>query len=157
MARDQKDALKSAYRSLARRGHSRRELQAKLQRKKYTQQAVQAVLAELEAKRFLDDRLFAMNFARDRLERRRLGSGRVAQELKAKGITEEVIDETLGALYSEIDESALAQEALGKRILDVMKKSPTVSDRRRLSNFLRRRGFSYEAIRKTLKTDYEIG
>ena len=147
--------MNSAYRSLARRAHSRYELQEKLERKKYPPDTVQAVLAELETQKFLDDRAFAISFARDRLERRQLGRNRVALELKTKGIAKELIEETLDPLYGEIDEQALAKEALSKR-LHSMKRSPTASDHRRLADFLRRRGFSYEAIRKTLKADYEL-
>ena len=153
--RDRKHALSSAYRSLARRAHSRHELQEKLERKKYPHDAVQAVLAELETQKFLDDRAFAISFARDRMQRKQLGRDRVALELKIKGIAKELIEETLGPLYGEIDEQALAKEALSKR-LHAMKRSPTASDRRRFADFLRRRGFSYEAIRKALKADYEL-
>jgi regulatory protein len=147
--------LNSAYRSLARRAHSRHELQEKLERKKYPPDTVKAVLAELETQKFLDDRAFAVSFARDRLERRQLGRNRVALELKTKGIAKELIEETLGPLYGEIDEQSLAKEALSKK-LRAMKRSSTASDRRRFADFLRRKGFSYEAIRKTLKADYEL-
>jgi len=130
-------------------------LQEKLERKKYPHDTVQAVLAELETQKFLDDRAFAISFARDRMRRKQLGRDRVALELKIKGIAKELIEETLGPLYGEIDEQTLAREALSKR-LHAMKRLPTDSDRRRLADFLRRRGFSYEAIRKSLKADYEL-
>ncbi len=156
MSRDErKRALNSAYRSLARRAHSRYELQEKLERKKYSHNTIQAVLAELETQKFLDDRAFAMGFARDRLQRKQLGRDRVALELKVKGIAKELIEETLSPLYGEMDEQTLAKEALNKK-LHTMKRSPTASDRRRLADFLRRRGFSYEAIRKALKADHEL-
>ena len=152
---ERKHALNSAYRSLARRAHSRHELQQKLERKKYSHDTIQAVLAELETQKFLDDRAFAMSFARDRLQRRRLGRDRVALELKVKGIAAELIENTLGPLYDEMDEQTLAKQVLNKK-LHTMKRSPTASDRRRLTDFLRRRGFSYEAIRKVLKADHEL-
>jgi|SRR6266446_10799994 len=152
---ERKRALNSAYGSLARRAHSRYELQERLERKKYSHDTIQAVLAELETQKFLDDRAFAMSFARDRLQRRQLGRDRVALELKVKGIAKELIEETLGLLYGEMDEQTLAQEALKKK-QRTMKRSTTASDHRRLTDFLRRRGFSYEAIRKALKADHEL-
>src|SRR5438477_5129321 len=135
LQRDRKYVLNSAYRFLARRAHSRHELQEKLERKKYPRDAVQAVLTELETKNFLDDRAFAISFVRDRLQRRQLGRNRVALELKTKGIADELIEETLGSLYGEMDEQVLAKEALSKK-LHAMKRSPTASDRRRLADFL---------------------
>src|SRR5712691_260056 len=95
---ERKRALNSAYRSLARRAHSRYELQEKLERKKFSHDTIQAVLAELETKKFIDDRAFAMSFARNRLQRRQFGRDRVALELKAKGIAKELIEETLSPL-----------------------------------------------------------
>ena len=153
--RDQKDALNSAYRTLARRAYSRRELQGKLERKKYSQVTIRAVLDELEAKKFLDDRAFAINFVRDRLHRRHFGRERVALELKNRGIGEDLIEESLESLSGELNEKALAQCALNKK-LHAMKRSPNASDRRRLADFLRRRGFSFDTIRKTLKFENEI-
>lgn len=147
--------MNTAYRSLARRAHSRYELQEKLEHKKFSRETIQAVLAELETQKFLDDRAFAMSFARDRLLRRQLGRDRVALELKARGIAKELIQETLGQLYDEMDAQTLAQEALKKK-QRTMKRSPTAADHRRLADFLRRRGFSYEVIRKVLKADHEL-
>ena len=148
--RDQKHALNSAYRSLARRAHSRRELQEKLERKKYTHDTIQAVLAELETKRILDDRAFAISFSRDLLYRRQLGRDRVALELKTRGIADDLIEETLGLVYGEIDEQALAQKVLNKR-LHVMKRSPTVSDRRRLSCVARSAALNQQINNATAK------
>ena len=152
---ERKRALNSAYRSLARRAHSRYELKERLERKKFSHNTIQAVLAELETQKFLDDRAFAMSFARNRLLRRQLGRDRVALELKAKGIAKELIEETLGPLYGAMDEQALAHEALKKR-QHMIKRPLTASDYRKLADFLRRRGFSYEAIRKVLKADHEL-
>lgn len=152
---ERKRALNSAYRSLARRAHSRYELQEKLERKKFSHYTIQAVLAELETQKFLDDGAFAMSFARNRLHQRQFGRDRVALELKAKGIAKELIEETLGPLHVEIDEQTLAREALKKK-QRTMKRPWTASDYRKLADFLRRRGFSYEVIRKVLKTDHEL-
>ncbi|HXC62482.1 MAG TPA: RecX family transcriptional regulator, partial [Nitrospiria bacterium] len=84
-----------------------------------------------------------------------IGRDRVALELKVKGIAKELIEETLVPLYNEMDEQTLAQEALKKK-QRTMKRSTTASDHRRLTDFLRRRGFSYEAIRKALKANHEF-
>jgi len=152
---ERKRALNSAYRSLTRRAHSRRELQEKLERKKFSHDTTQAVLAELETKKFLDDRSFAMGFARNRFQRRQFGRDRVALELKAKGIAKELIEETLSLLYDEMAEETLAQEVLKKR-QRTMKRSLTATDHRRLVDYLHRRGFSYDTIRKVLKADHEL-
>ena len=145
-------ALNSAYQSLARRAHSRYELQKKLERKKISPNTIQAVLAKLETQKLLDDRAFAESFARDRFQRRKLARDRIRLELRAKGISKELIVETLGTLYHETDEMTLAQEVLKKR-QRTMKQSLTASDHRRLADFLPRRGFSYGVIQKVLKAD----
>jgi regulatory protein len=152
---ERKRALNSACRSLTRRAHSRYELKKKLERKKFSHDAIRAVLAELETQRLLDDRAFSMSFARYRLQRRQLGRDRMVLELKARGISKALIDETLGPLYCEIDEQTLAQEAVEKK-QRAMKRPRTASDHRRLADFLRRRGFSYEVIQKVLKSDHDL-
>src|SRR5262249_28636572 len=127
----------------------------KLERRKYSDDTIQTVLAELATKKILDDRAFAAGFARHLLYRKRLGRKRAALELRTRGIAEDLVEETLDPLYVEVDEQTLAQTALEKR-LHTMNRSSKPSDVRRLADFLRRKGFSYDAIRKALKAEYEI-
>ena len=156
MSEDERQrALNSAYRFLARRAHSRYELQKKLERKRISDGAIQNVLNKLESQRFLDDRAFSMSFARDRLQRSQIGRDRMALELKTKGISKALLDETLSALYSERDELALAREALKKK-QRTMKQAQTVSNHRKLADFLHRRGFSYETIWKVLRSQHDV-
>lgn len=152
---ERQHALNSAYRFLARRAHSRYELQKKLERKKISHDAVLDVLTELETQRFLDDRAFSMSFVRDRLQRSQIGRDRMALELRTKGIPKALIDETLSPLYSERDEETLAREALKKKQRS-MKQPLAVSNRRKLADFLHRRGFSYETIWKVLRSPHDL-
>ena len=76
----------AAFELLARKAWSRRDLTARLRRRGAPPDVARAVVEELESRRYLDDAAFARWWAEARARGRRVGSVRLTQELRAKGI-----------------------------------------------------------------------
>jgi regulatory protein len=135
-----------ALRYLARREHSRLELQRKLSPHAESAEILQGVLGELEGRKLLSDHRFAE--IRAHVLSRKYGTARIRQDLKARGVDAEIVDR----LSPEGD--------LGRARAILARKYRFPADSReelaRRARFLQARGFSYEVIsRLILKADNE--
>jgi regulatory protein len=141
--RRKKSLLTRALGYLARREHSRAELERRLAPHAQSADEVQRLLDELEAKKLLSDRRFTEVLARSRGER--YGAARVRQELKAHGVTEELVREAVGDLTRTELQRA---RAVWRRKFD----APPVdaAERARQMRFLAQRGFAAEVIRRVV-------
>lgn len=140
-------ALRSrAIRLLSRREHSRAELRRKLLASAGDDGnagILDQVLDDLEAGRWLSDERFAEAFVRSR--EARLGGGRIAQELSARGIDRGLAAELIAPLReAEIDRAwALWLRRFGVVPVDH-------KDRARQGRFLVQRGFTESVVRRVL-------
>ncbi|MFN3477234.1 MAG: regulatory protein RecX, partial [Candidatus Methylomirabilales bacterium] len=125
------------------------ELKERLLKRGFSPGDVAEALVELEKKGYLDDRQFAVSWARWRLSGKPMGRARLWQELKAKGLQDEDIEEALKETYAEADELKLALIA-SERKLQSLKKLDPEKRRQKLFQFLKRRGFPLPTIRKAL-------
>lgn len=134
--------LDRALGSLARARRTRRELGRRLQAHEPDVDIVERALARLEALGLLDDAAVARAEAASRFQRGE-GTGRVRQALMRKGVDRAAIDAAVQAVAGEeeIDEAALCRTAAEKRVRALRSYAPEVQ-RRRLTGFLLRRGFS---------------
>lgn len=137
-----------ALRMLARREHSRQELERKLaahreHRESSETDELAEVLDKLEQHGYLSEKRAVEQIARTR--RARFGSQRIVHELKAKGIDVHLIDNILPTLKETELEAAL--NIWGKKF-----DHPPVSreERGKQVRFMMNRGFSMETIRQVL-------
>lgn len=141
-------ALAKAYRLLAVRARSEKELREALQRKGFGKDTIAAAMAECKAQRFIDDAGFARQFVQSRLLNRPKGRTRLSLELRQKGVDAATIAATLDELLPAEQQAELADqlaEKLRKRLANL----PPPKARQRLADFLRRRGFDWEMIQGT--------
>jgi len=139
-----------ALRHLARREHSRAELERRLA--PYAQDApeatgaqqVAAVLDELAARGLLSDARAAESVLAG--AGRRLGTRRIEQALHAKGLAPELVDDALAQARATEYERALA---LWRRRFGTP--PANLAERARQSRFLAGRGFDGELIRRLLR------
>jgi len=128
---------------LARREHSRAELQQKL--KRYTPDAdlIAQTLDQLQKEKLLSDARFAEGLAR--MRGARYGSARVAQDLRAKGVSGEMA----AGLVRELKDTDLerAQAAWQKRFGEP---AEDAAGRAKQMRFLQSRGFSPDVIRRVV-------
>ena len=143
-------AKEDAYRLLARRPRTRREMERYLKSRAYQEGTIQEILDLLSSLNYLDDEAFAREWGRYRLETRPMGEQGLRRELRGKGVALNVIDAALRELFSEVDEGDLALRLAEQKARKGQEDSPVVA-RRRVRDFLLRRGFSFEATDDALR------
>ena len=149
-ADEQKRVKLQAFRYLANRDHSEKELATKLRRKGYSKEAVQWVLDFLRRYQLVNDRAFAAVFARERVIQRPMGRLLLAAELRARGIPGAIIEEVVAEVYARFPEEELA-EKLARKKMPSLAHLPPVKARKKLADFLQRRGFGWEVVREVLE------
>lgn len=151
MDRELKRARELAYRYLALRDRSVSELRDYFRRKEVPADVAETVLGEFIRYGYLDDRRFAASFGRGLIERKGLSRYALKMELKRKGVPDNDIDEALEGLFGEdgYDEDEVAR-ALARKKAKSLGNIPQDKAKRRLTDYLRRRGFSFEAVRKAM-------
>ena len=142
---ESKNARRRAIRFLVYRDRSRNEITCYLRGKKFSTNVIEETLTFLENNKYVNDTSFAMQFGRSRIVNKKIGRLRLGRELEHKGIENKVINETLNSLYKEFDEEAIAVSCLKKK-LKTFESSAGEGDRRRIANFLERKGFPSEII-----------
>ena len=141
-ARDTPSELKArALRYLARREHSRDELARKLAAHADSVETLESVLDFLVSKKFLSNERFAE--VRAHWMARKYGAARIRQDLKARGIADEVV--------GRISTAGEAERA--KAILERKYREPATSreEQARRVRFLQSRGFSLEVITRLIR------
>jgi regulatory protein len=131
-----------ALRHLARREHSRAELERKLAPHAESPEALEKLLDALAAKRQLSDERYAE--ARAHQLARKYGAARIRQDLKAKGID----DDIAGRIPAE-GEAARAAAILARKYRTP---ATTPRERARRMRFLLQRGFSHDTIRHVVSS-----
>ena len=138
--------LNAATHYLSYRPRSEFELRGRLCRRGFDGDSVEAVLAELKEQGLVNDMDFAQFWQDNRQAFRPRSCALTRLELKRRGVAEEII----GQVVSSVNDGDSAYRAA----LSKARRLP-LSDcgtfRRRLSEHLRRRGFSYGVISKTVE------
>jgi regulatory protein len=125
---------------LARREHSRRELERKLAPHAESPDELTAVLDDLERRKQLSDERFAE--ARARQLGRKYGPARVEHDLRAKGVADDAVARSVAPAKAR--ELELARAAWAKRFAQAPKDA---LEKAKQMRFLQQRGFSFDAIR----------
>lgn len=145
---DVASAKAAAMKLLARREHSRLELDRKLRARAFAPEAIEAALDALERERLLSAERFAESFIGTRIERGQ-GPVRIRAELAERGIAEAEYRDLLAA--DAVDWKALARRALVKRF--GAGPPADFADRARRARFLSYRGFDASHIDSALDLD----
>jgi regulatory protein len=130
-----------ALRHLARREHSRLELQRKLAPYAASAELLQGVLGELEGRKLLSDHRFAES--RAHVLSRKYGMSRVRQDLKARGVAADIAAQASSAF----DEYEKAKQILRRKYRFPADSREELARRAR---FLQARGFSYDVISRLI-------
>jgi regulatory protein len=85
-------------------------------------------------------------WAQFRLQNKPIGRYKLNQELRLKGIKQEIIQKVIDKTYHEINELTLARNLIKEKIVSSEIKNIRI-DPKKLYNFLLRRGFSIEVSR----------
>jgi regulatory protein len=132
-----------ALRLLARREHTRQELERKLSPHAGSSEDVKDLLAGLKQKNQLSEERYAEERARQLS--RKYGAARVRQDLKSKGVSEELISR----FSSSENEMQKAKEILERKYRTP---AATREEKAKRMRFLQSRGFASEIIFRLLST-----
>lgn len=138
--------LDAAYHYLSYRPRSEAELKLRLQRRGFPEAHIETALDRLKDQGLLDDVSFAKFWAENRATFRPSSRGMTRSELRKKGVADEVISQAV----SEIDEVESAYHAAITKTRR-FSRLDYPEFRQRLGEFLRRRGFSYNIISRTIR------
>ena len=150
MAKDEAALRQLALDLLARREHSRKELEQKLTRRNYPDSMIATTLDELEQTGALAATRFAESFIRSRVAKGQ-GPLRIRAELTQRGLRDADYREALET--AGIDWVALARRVRRKRFGN--ERPESVSERARQHRFLEYRGFTMEQANAAMRSDDE--
>jgi len=123
---------------------SERELTQRLKRKRFKEPAIKEAISFLKEKGFINDDAFARMWLASRLKRP-LGLRRIRQELRAKGVDEEIIDSQVREIKKDYSEEEIIKQLVKTRLDKSKRLDPRIA-RRRVMAYLLRRGFPTETV-----------
>lgn len=134
-------AFQQAMLFLSYRARSESEIRQNLRKHEIPEQVIEQTLERLKQDGLANDHQFANTWVENRSAFRPRSRRMMAMELRQKGLD----DEAISSVTKSVDDEALAYEAAQKRV-------PRLKDlewsefRKKMSDFLGRRGFSYSVI-----------
>lgn len=134
---------------LARKPWTRRDLTERLRRRGAPADVAEAVVAELEARGYVDDRAFAAAWAESRARGRSFGRQRLRGELRARGVARPLVEAAIDHAFEDTSELGRAQVAAVRRLAILRRRAPDQAARR-LHDYLRRRGYPGDVVRQVL-------
>ena len=139
----------AALKFLKIRPRSVKELEVRLKDKEYASGEIAEAVKYLMELRLLDDRAFTVGWIRYRLARP-FGFQRIIRELKEKGVADAIINEAVARAKAEYPEEITAM-ALAKRKAERLAGTDAVKRKKRVMDFLLRRGFPMDITYKAIK------
>jgi regulatory protein len=141
-------AIKALGRKMRSVAELRPLMQSKVERGETGAAKIAAVLARLKEYGYLDDAGFAETYTRLRQENEKFGQRRVRQDLSQKGVSQQIISETIEARYADLSEEALARQHLERKRI---RKPENQKETARVMRRLVAAGFSTGVIYKILR------
>jgi regulatory protein len=149
------DPARAAYAAglamLSRRELSEAQIRERLARKEHEPDAIEEAVARLRAAGALDDRRVALSAARAEAVVRSRGRARVLRRLQSLGIPADIADEATREVFEGLDEAALLERALARRLRGPAAVIRDPAHFRRLLQQLVRQGFPPSLVIRALK------
>jgi regulatory protein len=150
-------AREIVVRKLSERAHSRSDLAQALTKKQVPEGVVEATLAKFEVAGLIDDEDFARSWVQARQRGKGLSSRALANELRTKGVDDDIAKEVLGEL--DPDDEVEAAHRLVRTRLRSMSRFDDATKTRRLTGMLARKGYpsqlAFAVVREELGADAE--
>lgn len=136
---------------LEHRAHSKKELTDKIARAEFDREAAQRAADRMEELGLIDDEDYARRLAQTLFTVKRFGTRRVRQELRLKGIADEIIEAVLEEFSTDSDETEENIRAILERKYPAAWTDEKV--RRRAVAALQRYGYGFEDIFRVLSDE----
>jgi regulatory protein len=132
---------------------SRAELATKLAKRRVPEDVAERLLTRFEEVGLIDDAAFARSWVESRQPGKGLGRRALAQELRRKGIDEEVARGALDEIEPEDEEEAA--RALVRRKLRTLRRVDRATATRRLTGMLARKGHGGEVAWRVVREELD--
>jgi SOS response regulatory protein OraA/RecX len=146
-------AMDYALRALARRRFSVRELENRLHRRKFNEDDVSYCISRLLSWGYLNDEELARDVLTSLIERCPIGKIRAVHELRKRGFSQGLIQETVDSVYEGLSELQLASAAVLRYLNGKDLSSLEHKDRTRLFRWLLNRGFDHSVVYSAVFAD----
>ena len=144
-------AEKKAYRLLALRAHSEKELRTKLRAGGFAAPDIGEVIQRCRELGYLDDPAFARQRARELAVNRLFGNHRIVFDLKERGIPEALCREAIAEIRGELSEEEAIERLIRKRARGAEVAALDERETVRIARALMGRGFPAGLIMSALK------
>ena len=137
---------------LGKRNYFEKALKDKLKEKEYDEEAIQFAIEKLYHYGYLNEERLTEAFVKDKKRFSKKGPRYIASALKAKGVDEGLIKQTLEACYEEEEALENCMSLLRKKIDYYKRKTEdTYTLKSKLYAFLAQRGYGSEVIKKSIE------
>ena len=138
---------------LSYRSRSEKELQERLKKKGFSERHIAAALQNLKQAGHLDDNTLALDLKRQAFDNRLLGHNRAKLFLLDRGVPDAIVNETMA--YDEEAETQKIQKLIEKK-LKTMGACPDNRGKKKLWDFLLRKGYTYNTIKNALRNFTQV-
>jgi regulatory protein len=145
------DAYTVALTLLSARELSEAQLRTRLKRRQLDEDDIDAAVTRLKEDRTINDRRVAVAIARMESAIKHRGRSRVLQKIRQAGIESDIAEDAVREAFEEVDEGALLERALERRLRGKTPKELDDKGRARVIRGLAAQGFRLEAILKKMK------
>ena len=145
----EKDIREAGLRLLKYRMRSKNELKTRLLKKGFSEIMVQNAIMWFENLKFINDEEFAKCFAEEKVRNKKIGAMALKSELFPHHLDEDLVDRVISKVYTDFPEEELIRKHIQKKRL-ADKKSLPEKDIKKISGFLKRKGFRWDTIRIVL-------
>lgn len=144
---------KKALNLLSRRDHSKKELKYKLIKRGFSAEKIEDILQELINDGYLNDKKFAEEWIKNRINKKPRGKNLIKAELLEKGVDKKIIETKLNNLLDPDKEKQMAEILTDKWLNKRNCKNKETKEK--LYRYLKNKGFNDEIIRKII-TDINL-
>ncbi|MBE7640797.1 recombinase RecX [Salegentibacter sp. BLCTC] len=135
------------------RDRSHKEVEEKLNKMNMIPAAQEQIIIQLMQEDFLNEERFARSFVRGKFRIKKWGKIKIKQELKFREISSPIIKIALTEIEQEKYTATLYE--LAEKKLDLLKEPDTFKKKRKLADFLLRKGYEsnlvYEVVNELLE------
>ena len=143
-------AVHNAYALLRQRPQSEFEIRSRLTLKGYGGDVIEDVIAGLRRAGEIDDAKFAKLWVDSKMHSNPAGDVVLRYELKHKGLSDAIIEAALAKKAEDYDEYEIALN-IAKEKFQRLEKLDRKKALKRVYDFLIRRGFKYETVRRVVE------
>ena len=146
-------ARRCAFILLNYRSRSEKELRERLKKKGFSENHISNTLRQLKEAGYVDDHALAQDLKRQAFDNKLLGFNNAKRLLLNRGVPDETVNEIL--TYDEETESQKIQKLIDKK-LRTMGGCPDNKKKKKLWDFLVRKGYAYNTIKNALHNFMQV-